>query len=118
IEYAHAAFVLMGGAATRGHVDLLADAYHEAGAYDPELRAVLDQRAAFPDAGYVPGRQLRAYAGLAQGGRALAIADTLVRGNSDTSGLVLLRIARGAQEFRAHGDANTASRLLETARDW
>jgi hypothetical protein len=118
LERAGPAYLLMGGRVVRLHADLLADSYHLAGAHDRELHAVLDQQAIISDPLYVRGRQLRAYAGLAQGGSALAVADSMVRGSSDSSGAVALRVERGAQEFRAHGDTGTASRLNAMARAW
>jgi tetratricopeptide (TPR) repeat protein len=99
-------------------LSLLAEAYHEAGAHDRELRALLDNQAVFPDVGQLRGRALRAYAGLARGAEALALADTLLRGSRDSSGIGAIRLVAGAEEFRAHGDTRTASRLLAMARAW
>jgi tRNA A-37 threonylcarbamoyl transferase component Bud32/TolB-like protein len=118
LERAGPAYLLMSGGAARFHIDRITDAYHLAGAHDRELRVLLDQTAA-SDPEFVRGKQLLAYAGFAKGGRlALAVADSMVRGNSDSTGTVVLRIERGAQEFRSHGDSTTASQLRDLARRW
>jgi tetratricopeptide (TPR) repeat protein len=117
MELAEPTFLLMGGAAARGSVDDLAEAYHLAGAHDRELRAVLDAQSILSNPGYVAGRQLRAYAGLARGTAALALADSMVR-TSDSSGVIMVRVGMGAAEFRAHGDTATARRLNDLAIRW
>jgi hypothetical protein len=112
------AYSVIGGGAARSNLLLLTEAYHEAGAHDRELQALVDNRAVFPDVGELRGRELRAYAGLARGAEALALADTMLRGSRDSSGITAMRLVDGAEEFRAHGDARTASRLLAMARAW
>jgi tetratricopeptide (TPR) repeat protein len=109
---------LMGGRAARGNADGLAEAYHEAGMHDRELRLIIAKRALFPDPGYIRGRILRADAGLARPADAVALADTMARAGADSSGRVLSYLVTGAAEFRAHGDSTTASRLLAVARAW
>jgi DNA-binding SARP family transcriptional activator/TolB-like protein len=110
------AYLVIGGGAAQSNLSLLAEAYHQAGAHDRELRALLDNQAVFPDVGQLRGRALRAYAGLARGAEALALADTMLRGSRDSTGIVAMRLVAGAEEFRAHGDSRTASRLLAMAR--
>jgi DNA-binding SARP family transcriptional activator/TolB-like protein len=112
------AYLLLSAGATRGHTWLLAEAYHEAGAYDRELRELLDNQAVFTDVGLLRGRKLRAYAGLARSAAALAVADTMLRGSRDSSGIDVMRVVTGAEEFRAHGDSVTASRLIAMAHSW
>ena len=48
----------------------------------------------------------------------MALADTLLRFNDDSTGLAVMRVTNGAQEFRAHGDTATAARLLAMNRAW
>ena len=118
LEHSEAAFLLMGGFAAWDHAELFAEAYHEAGMHDREMRQLLAMPALFSNVALLRGRELRAYAGLKQGAAALALADTVLRGSLDSSGVVLMLVAAGAQEFRAHGDAGTASRLITMARAW
>jgi DNA-binding SARP family transcriptional activator/TolB-like protein len=112
------AYLVIGGGAAQSNLSLLAEAYHQAGAHDRELRALLDNQAVFPDVSQLRGRALRAYAGLARGAEALALADTMLRGSRDSTGIVAMRLVAGAEEFRAHGDSRAASRLLAMARTW
>ncbi|MDB4891664.1 MAG: transcriptional activator protein [Gemmatimonadetes bacterium] len=118
LELAGPAYRLIGGFAVRGHTLILTEAYHEAGAHDRELRELVDNQTWFPDVGLFRGRVLRAYAGLARGADAIALADTMLRGSRDSSGIALVSVVTGAQEFRAHGDASTATQLLAMARAW
>ncbi len=112
------AYRLLGGFAMHSHTLILTEAYHEAGAHDRELSELLDSYAFFQDVGLFRGRELRAYAGLARGAHALALADTMLRGSRDSSGIDAMRVAAAAEEFRAHGDPSTAARLLMMARAW
>ncbi len=112
------AYYLLGGSAARGHTMLLAEAYHQAGMHDRELRTLIDNQERFPGVSQLRARKLRAYAGLARDAEALALADTMLRGSRDSSGLVALNLLAGAEEFRAHGDRRTASRLLARASEW
>lgn len=118
LQRSRPAYSVIGGGAARSNLLLLAEAYHQAGAHDRELHALLDNHAMFPDIGQLRGRELRAYAGLARGAEALALADTILRGSHDSSGIDVLRLMVGAEEFRAHGDSRTASRLLAMTRAW
>ena len=118
LEHSEAAFLLMGGFAAWDHTDLSAEAYHEAGMHDRELRKLLATPALFSQVAALRGRELRAYAGLKQGAAALALADTVLRGSLDSSAVGLLIVIAGAQEFRAHGDAGTTAQLMTMARAW
>jgi hypothetical protein len=100
---------------------LLGQALHQAGEHRRELRLVREQRAKSPEVGPVAGQQLRAYAGLGRGKEALALADTMAMGRpgtGDSNGNLLVFLAWGVREFRAHGDTATASQLLKIARVW
>jgi tetratricopeptide (TPR) repeat protein len=118
LEHSQAAYLVIGGRAAVSHLDLLADSYHLAGMHDRELSLLQETTAVFANAGTLPVRKLRAFAGLKRGPAALAIADTILMTKSDSSGVVLSRIETGAQELRAHGDAASAARLLTMARAW
>ena len=118
LEHSEAPYLLMGGFAARDHTYLLAEAYHEAGLYDRELDELVARQALFSGDATFRGRALRAYAGLKQGVAAVARADTLLRGSGDSAEVVLRLVAAGAQEFRAHGDAGTAARLITVSRVW
>ena len=113
-EFSEPAMSLLGGIAARGHTADFSESLHEAGMHDRELRLITDKRSLFPEIGCVRGRQLRAYAGLAQPTPALALADTMARAANDSSGRVLLYLETGAAEFRAHGDTR---HRLAVARD-
>jgi len=118
IEHHDSAFMRMGGSAARFSTLALADAYHEVGAHDRELRLLSDRRALFTAPFSLPRRQLRAYAGLRQAITALAVADTMLRANADSDGTAAQSVITAAEEFRAHGDPTTAARLLMMARTW
>ncbi len=118
LELTAPAYHLLGTGAARTHTMSLAEAYHQAGTHDRELRALIDSQASFPDVSLLRGRRLRAYAGLARGPDATALADTMLRGDRDSSGIVVMQVVAGAEEFRAHGDGRTASVLLTMARRW
>ncbi len=49
---------------------------------------------------------------------ALALADSLLRDTNDSIGTVASQVTTAAQEFRAHGDPATATRLLSLANAW
>ena len=118
LEHAQAAFLLIGGNAARGYIDILTEACHQAGMHARELSLLRDHRDLYPDVAVLRARQLRALAALAQPAATLALADTMLRAATDSSGTVLQQVATGAQELRAHGDAATAARLLTMAREW
>jgi TolB-like protein len=118
LEHSVTTLALVGGGATFGNISLMTEAYHQAGLHDRELRTLSEKEAVFPNAVIFRGRMLRAYAGLARSGKALALADSMLALQGDSLGNVLESLAIGAQEFRAHGDPATATRLLTNARQW
>jgi hypothetical protein len=118
LERSAPTFALMRGRAMLGNISLMVEAYHEAGSYDRELRTLLDQEAAFLNPGEFHGRMLRAYAGLARSGQALALTDSMLAVRDDSLGTVLSSIADGAHEFGAHGDPAVAKQLMTKARAW
>ena len=119
LESAQPTYELMGGRAAVGLRSVLAEAQHEAGAYDRELRVLLAAERAFSFIGPLwQGRRLRAYAGLKNGPAALALADSMLRNPDDSTGAAAMRVTIGAQEFRAHGDPATAKRLLSLVSAW
>jgi TolB-like protein len=119
LERARPAYLLLGKRPASGNTMLLVEAYHESGLHDRELRALMDDRGVFPDAGFFWGRLLRVYAGLRKRAAALAVADTLLRDETvDPEAAVLARAMTGADEFRAHGDSVTATLLITRARTW
>jgi serine/threonine-protein kinase len=116
---ARPAYLLLGKRVATENTMLLIEAYHESGLHDRELRALMDDRGVFPDAGLFLGRLLRVYAGLRKPAAALALADTMLRDETvDPSAAVLSRVMTGADEFRAHGDTVTAALLIARARAW
>jgi eukaryotic-like serine/threonine-protein kinase len=118
LERAVPAFDLVGGGAASRQAYLLGEAYHEAGDHAAELRTLAAHRAFFPDVGLFRLLELRAYAGQRDKSSALALADSMLLATSDSAGILLTRMTTGAQEFRAHGDTATASRLLSLTRAW
>lgn len=119
LEAAQPSYELMGGRAAVLLRSVMAEAQHEAGAHDSELRILLAAERAFPFAEPVwQGRRLRAYAGLRNGPAALALADSMLRNPDDSTGAAAMRVTIGAQEFRAHGDPATAKRLLSLVAAW
>lgn len=98
--------------------EVLAEAYHQAGAHDNELATLLRGRKRFPNRAFIPARQLRAYAGLRQATAALALADTLLRGIPDSVGSMAGNVLQAALDFRAHGDTATFERLARLSLDW
>ncbi|MGE5731069.1 MAG: hypothetical protein ACM37U_03955, partial [Gemmatimonas sp.] len=119
LESAEPTYDLIGGRAALVLRSVLAEAEHEAGAYDTELRTlVAAERALAFGAPLLQGRRLRAYAGLKSGPAALALADSMLRNADDSTGAAAMRVAIGAQEFRAHGDPVNAKRLLALVSAW
>ena len=118
LEQADAAFILLGGIAATLQASGLAEAYHQSGAHDRELRTLVARRGIYPDLDHPRGMQLRAYAGLAQSSAAMALADSMVRSSSDANGSVLRSLAVGAEEFRVHGDKASAAQLYAKAQAW
>ena len=118
LERSEPAFLLMGGAATRGHNGLMTYAYHLNGKYDRELHAIEARVADYPDITDYRSIKLRALAGLKRSAPATALIDTMLQTRDDSTGALLGRIVSAAQEFRVHGDAATADRILKRERDW
>ena len=118
LERSDSAFTLTGGYAAQDHTVTFAEAYHEAGAHERELRLVEQRQGFFTNGIAVSVFKLRAYAGLKRGGKAMALVDTTLRVSSDSEGVGAFMATIAAQEFRAHGDSNTATRLLGMARAW
>ena len=97
-----------------------ATAQHLAGNYRAELAALDTGTVRVPAgaAGYRNTR-LRAFAGLRDATAALALADTLLRGQSDASSTgPLVAVYNAAQEFEAHGDSVGGARLTRMVIDW
>ena len=96
-------------------------AQHQLGDFRAEL-AALERGTRLVPAGAVEYRntRLRAYAGLRDGAAALALADTLLRSESDPNqtGPSAAVLYTGAREFEAHGDTVTAGRLRSMVLDW
>lgn len=116
LERGRATFLLIGGMAARVQTAFLAEAYHQAGLNDREMRLLLERPEYASNLSARRGKQLQAYAGLARRAPALALADSILRGSNDLFSEALELVATGAQEFRSHGDAGTASRMLAMAR--
>jgi hypothetical protein len=68
--------------------------------------------------GRCPGWQLRAFAGLRRPAAAIALADTILLGITDTEGARAEQLLAAAAEFRVHDDSVTARRLAEMAAGW
>jgi len=118
LEASEAAYGVMGGRAALQLETVLAEVHHEAGNYDRELRTLLLAQRTFPNEPMLRGRRLRVYAGLKDPASALALADSLLRDTNDSIGTVASQVTTAAQEFRAHGDPATATRLLSLANAW
>ncbi len=118
LRQAGPAYFVIGGFAARLHVNLLTEGYHLAGDYERELRTLVETQGVFADADQFRGRSLRALAGLKRSAEALAVADTMLRGSRDSLARAAESVITGAEEFRAHGDAPTASRLFAMAATW
>jgi tetratricopeptide (TPR) repeat protein len=96
---------------------LLAEAYHQAGDHKRELQTLVAARTWAQQNPELPGLQLRAFAGLRDGASALALADTLLR-IARPLPATEQDVVTAAEEFRAHGDPVTATRLLAMDRAW
>ncbi|HET7371815.1 MAG TPA: protein kinase, partial [Gemmatimonadaceae bacterium] len=119
LESAKPTYDLMGGRAALLLRSVLAEAEHEAGAHDSEMHTLVAAEREFAFAAPVlQGRRLRAYAGLKSVPAALALADSMLRDADDSTGGAAMRVATGAQEFRAHGDPVSAKRLLTLVSAW
>jgi serine/threonine-protein kinase len=98
----------------------VAIAHHQLGDYRAELAALERGIRAVPARAnqYRPTR-LRAFAGLRDSASALALADTLLRGQTDPNLMEpASAVLIGARESEAHGDSVTAGRLQFIVLDW
>lgn len=97
----------------------LAVAYHLADDFAKETAHLSLARKRYPNSPGFVARSLRPLAGLRNGPAALALADTILRGYDDATGLAGLNaVSIGASEFEAHGDSATARKLLEMGLQW
>ncbi len=97
----------------------LAVAYHLADDFAKETAHLSLARKRYPNNPGFVARSLRPLAGLRNGPAALALADTILRGYDDATGLAGLNaVSIGAWEFEAHGDSATARKLLEMGLQW
>jgi tetratricopeptide (TPR) repeat protein/TolB-like protein len=117
-EHAIATSILTGGRTAAIHLTWFAESYHQAASYRRELDLLTRNQSVFQDVSAFRGRKLRAYAANGDKQSAISLADTVLRLNDDSTGLAVMRVTNGAQEFRAHGDTVTAARLLATNRAW
>ena len=101
-----------------GQIATLSKAYHEAGDFGAELSTIERGRKLIPADRLDAGMELAAYAGLRRSTSALALADTLVAGISDSDVRPLLSTVVGALEFRTHGDDATAALLARRVTSW
>jgi TolB-like protein/tetratricopeptide (TPR) repeat protein len=103
-----------------GQAAYVAQAQHQLGDFRAELAALERGSRLVPtSATSVRDTRLRAFAGLRDGAAALALADTLLRSESEpnqTGPPTTVRI--GAREFEAHGDTVTAGRLRSMVANW
>jgi TolB-like protein/tetratricopeptide (TPR) repeat protein len=119
LEAAQPTYDLMGGGAAQQLRRFVAESYHETGAYDRELRALLELQRLHPSAEQaMRARRLRSYAGSKAGATALTVADSVLRDAVDSTGTVAMAVTVAAEEFRAHGDPATATRLLSMVGAW
>ncbi len=103
----------------QGNSQVLATAYHLAGDFAKEAAHVTLARQRYPNSPGFVARALRPLAALRNGPAALALADTILRGSDDATGLAGLNaVSTGAWEFEAHGDSATARQLLELGLQW
>jgi serine/threonine-protein kinase len=99
---------------------VLANAHHLVGEFDEELAMLRRRRRDFPSRLAIPQRELRALGALGRHAEALALADTLLRGITNTAGdLVTSAVLAGAMEFEVHhGDTATANALARKVVRW
>lgn len=95
-------------------------AQHQLGDFRAELAALERGTRLVPAfAALYRNTRLRAFAGLRDGTVALALADTLLRSESEPNQTGPANAVRnGAREFEAHGDTVTAGRLRSMVLDW
>jgi tetratricopeptide (TPR) repeat protein/TolB-like protein len=103
----------------QGNPTQLATAYHLLGDYRKEAAHIDLARKRYPGSPGFVNRALRPMAGLGDRNAALALADTILRGSNDPTGLAALdAISAGTWEFEVHGDTATARQLTELALRW
>ena len=103
----------------QGNMVQLATAYHLLGEYRKEAAHIDLARRRYPSSPGFVNRALRHMAGLGERNAALALADTILRGSNDATGLAALdAISTGAWEFEVHGDTATARQLTQLALRW
>lgn len=102
-----------------GLIVFLANAHHQNGDHRSELATLERGRTQFPGLTYIEDTELGALAALHERTYALALADTMLRSQSDVRvGERLGAIVTGAMESRAHGDSVTARLLSRAVLDW
>ena len=103
----------------QNHPPHLATAYHLAGDFAREAAHVALARQRYPN---IPGFMvlaLRSLAGLRNGPAALALADTILRGSDEATGLAGLNaVSLGAWDVEAHGDTASTRKLLDMGLQW
>ncbi len=96
-----------------------AEARHQIDDYPGELAQLERGRRLYPSYTAILNAMLRPLAGLHQGTRAIALADTILRSETDPAGTGRLNaVLTAISEFRAHGDTNTASAMTKLALEW
>ena len=103
----------------QGNPQQLATAYHLAGDFAKEAAHIALARQRYPNSPDFVARVLRPLVGLRNGPTALALADTILRGSDDATGLAGLNsVSTGAWEFEANRDTATARQLIEMGLQW
>ena len=111
---------MMTASGTVAQAMYVAIAQHQLGDFRAEL-AALERGTRLVPAGAALYRnsRFRAFAGLRDGTAALALADTLLRSESEPNRTgAAAAVHTGAREFEGHGDTVTAARLRSMVADW
>jgi len=93
-----------------------AQAYHEVGDYQSELRIAQQGNAVYPGRLAILQSEISALAGRGDASRIRAIVDSVGRASADTTWFAGQLMLRGALELRAHGHEDDAAALLDQAR--
>jgi len=102
-----------------GQIINAAEALHQSGDHAGELAQLERGRRLYPSYALVLNNMLRPLAALRKGERAIALADTILRSETDTVGTDRLNaVLTGITEFRAHGDTATANAMAKLALAW
>jgi tetratricopeptide (TPR) repeat protein len=97
----------------------LAEAYRQAAMYEKELAYVQRTHRLFPASVPILGNQLMAFAGLRRPAEAIALADTVLRGISDSIGVASAQwVLLAGLQFRSEGDTATCMRLARAVESW